>query len=70
MDQDVARAILALSGTQHLTLKAISILMGVVSKSVSDEEVAEVVKTIGSALDSFDEVLEKTRAVINKATHG
>jgi hypothetical protein len=71
MDADIARAIFALTGTQHLTLKAVSILMTIVAKSASEEDVVEVSETLALALDSFDAVLEKTSAVIKHATqHG
>lgn len=65
MGEDVAPAIFALTETQHLTSKAVSILTMVVPKRASEEDVVE------ARLDSFDAAFGKTKPVMkNAAKHG
>jgi hypothetical protein len=71
MDEETSTAIFALCVTQHLTLKSVSKMMQVVSKNASEQDIYEMSETLGAALDAFDDVLTRTKAVIDKAAkHG
>ncbi|WP_157634165.1 hypothetical protein [Burkholderia ubonensis] len=67
MYNDVARAIFSLMVSQHESLKLTARLVSVVAKNASAEDQETLFSTLDQALNSFDDVLEKTRLLIDKA---
>ncbi|KVH78403.1 hypothetical protein WJ41_03165 [Burkholderia ubonensis] len=53
--------------SQHESLKLTARLVSVVAKNASAEDQETLFSTLDQALNSFDDVLEKTRLLIDKA---
>ncbi|MPV65841.1 hypothetical protein [Burkholderia sp. BE17] len=71
MNKEIAQVVFALMDCQHKTLKAVTKLAIVVSDDSPDEVKKEIHDALEIAVTSFDEVLAKTRELIEKASeHG